>query len=297
MTPRIISARPFLPEKFLLAEGPFWFDQRWTWVDIDGGSIHFSDSCGKERETIELGEPVGSVVPVAPDHFLAALSDRILWLDISSGRRQTFAFRPKESSQNSRLNDGQCDPRGRFVVGSLRLDGVAQSSSLYSLDAGGRLTNVLFPVGLSNGMAWSQDGNTFYYIDSLTREIARFPYDLTTGKLGLRSVVVRVPDSMGLPDGMTIDEAGNLWVAHWGGSAVRCWCPKTGRCLAQIPLPCTQVTSCAFGGKDLDELLITTAQSGLSEVTLAQERMAGGLFISRPGVRGLPTRTFAAEKN
>jgi sugar lactone lactonase YvrE len=102
---------------------------------------------------------------------------------------------------------------------------------------------------------------------------------------------------MGLPDGMTIDEAGNLWVAHWGGSAVRCWCPKTGRCLAQIPLPCTQVTSCAFGGKDLDELLITTAQSGLSEVALAQEPMAGSLFVSRPGVRGLPTKTFAAEKN
>ena len=101
----------------------------------------------------------------------------------------------------------------------------------------------------------------------------------------------------GLPDGMTIDEAGNLWVAHWGGGAVRCWCPKTGRCLAQIPLPCTQVTSCAFGGKDLDELLITTAQSGLSEVALAQEPMAGSLFVSRPGVRGLPTKTFAAEKN
>jgi len=115
------------------------------------------------------------------------------------------------------------------------------------------------------------------------------------GRLGARSVVVRVPEAMGLPDGMEVDREGNRWVGHWGGNAVRCWSPRTGECLAEVHVPCSQVTSCCFGGPDLDRLDLTTARVGLNEEELRQQPLAGSLFVCHPGVAGFPVGRFRPE--
>ena len=152
---------------------------------------------------------------------------------------------------------------------------------------------VLTDITVSNGMAWSPDASTFYFIDSPTRKIRAFDYERATGEISNERVAVEVPKSMGAPDGMTIDENGNLWVALWGGRKVACWDPGSARLEATIDVRADQVSSCAFGGPNLDELYITTAREGLDEDRLRTQPLAGGLFRAKPGPRGLPTRCFA----
>ncbi len=184
----------------------------------------------------------------------------------------------EDEPAGNRFNDGKLDPVGRFLVGTLSKQGTRGSAGLYSLDQANRLTRLLSGIHLSNGLAWSADGRTFYHADSLAYEIAAYDYDLASGEIANRRIVVEVPPEMGLPDGMAIDAAGNLWVAHWDGWAVRCWSPVSGKCLAEIKVPCAQVTSCCFGDKN--QLLITTAQIGLSAESLGQQRQAGSIFLS-----------------
>ena len=163
---------------------------------------------------------------------------------------------------------------------------------MYRLDADHRLTKVLTDVTISNGLGWSPDQRTMYYIDSPTYRIDAFDYDVTSGAVSNRRRLVEIPRAWGLPDGMTVDEEGFLWVAFWGGSAVRRLAPD-GRVDATVRFPVTQVTSCAFGGPDLSELFVTSARSGLTDAALSEQPLAGGLFRVRPGVRGLPSPPFA----
>ena len=151
---------------------------------------------------------------------------------------------------------------------------------------------MLTGLTVSNGLGWSPDRRTMYHIDSTTYRIDAFDYDVTSGAVSNRRPHVEIPRSWGLPDGMTVDEEGFLWVAFWGGSAVRRLAPD-GRVDATVRFPVTQVTSCAFGGPDLSELFVTTARSGLTDAALSGQPLAGGLFRVRPGVRGLPSHPFA----
>lgn len=148
-------------------------------------------------------------------------------------------------------------------------------------------------VTISNGLAWSRDASTLYYIDTPTRAVAAFDYDRARGTVSGRRVAIEVPETMGSPDGMTIDAEGRLWIAQWDGGCVGRWDPTSGRLLERIPVPARRVTSCAFGGPALEDLYITTARTGLDERSLAEEPLAGGLFRVRPGVAGIPAVPFA----
>jgi len=203
---------------------------------------------------------------------------------------------PEQDRPENRFNDGKCDPAGRFWAGTM-LNGAGESDpphgSLYSLDAHHHVQHRLSGVRISNGICWSPDKTTMYFVDSPNRWVDAFDYDDATGAIGNRRVAVTVPREYGMPDGMTIDAEGMLWVAGWGGGQVSRWDPATGKFLETIAVPASQSSACAFGGPNLDELYITSARIGLDAATLAHEPHAGSLFVARPGVKGTEAFEFA----
>src|SRR5260370_16892230 len=147
-------------------------------------------------------------------------------------------------------------------------------------------------VTISNGLAWSRDATTLYYIDTPTRTVVAYDYERSTGGIAGRRVVIQVPEAMGFPDGMAIDVSDNLWIAQWDGGCVGAWDPRRGRLLERIELPARRVTSCAFGGLRLDELYLTTARRGLDSPTLSPEPHSLPLFPLPPRPHPLPAADF-----
>jgi sugar lactone lactonase YvrE len=187
-----------------------------------------------------------------------------------------------------RMNEGACDPDGRFYCGSMAYGKGPGRGTVYRLDSD-RTTSVVFGGStISNGLAWSPDGSLAYYIDSDTRRIDVFDYTTDDGLTGRRTLV-EITEGAGDPDGLTVDSQGHLWVALYAGSAVRRYRPD-GTLDGVIELPVTKVTACTFAGPDLDQLVITTSREGLPE---SSQPEAGSLFRSRPGVTGLPVAEFA----
>lgn len=139
-------------------------------------------------------------------------------------------------------------------------------------------------VTISNGIVWSQDKTRMYYIDTPTQKVMAYDYDNETGKISNPEVAVNIPDGLGYPDGSTMDSEGMLWIAMWGGQAVTRWNPETGKLLERITIPALNVTSCAFGGRNLETLFITTARAGMSEEQISRFPESGGLFKIKPGV-------------
>jgi sugar lactone lactonase YvrE len=187
-----------------------------------------------------------------------------------------------------RMNEGGCDPQGRFYCGSMAYDETPGAGTLYRLDVDGAVSVVLSDLTISNGIIWSLDGTQVYYIDTPTHRIDIFDFDAAQGALVDRRPVVHIDPAAGSPDGMTIDADGGLWVALWGGRAVHRYSPD-GVLDSVIEVPASQVTACAFGGPDLDRLYITTSRRDISAV---DEPQAGALFSLVPGVRGVPVLPY-----
>jgi sugar lactone lactonase YvrE len=185
------------------------------------------------------------------------------------------------------MNEGGCDPQGRFYCGSMAYDETSGAGSLYCLETDGAARRVVDGVTISNGIVWSLDGTQVYYVDTPTQRVDVFDHDPVTGELSGRRPVVHIDPAVGAPDGLTQDAEGGLWVALWGGGAVHRY-TLDGRLDAVVEVGPLQVTACAFGGADLDELYITTSRDKLS----APEPAAGAVFGHRPGVRGVPVRTY-----
>lgn len=263
--------------RYELAEGPAWFERHWWWVDIEAGSLHSCDPSGASLWSQSFGQRLAAVAPIGEERFLLALQQGIAIWHRPSGTL-SFVAHPDAELKDNRCNDGKLDPAGRFVVGTMSMTGKTNTGGLYSLDIPNKLTKRLSDVGCSNGLAWSRDGNTLFYIDSLSYKVRAYDYDSSTGDMANPRTVVHVPSKFGLPDGMDIDSDGNLWVAHWDGWAVRCWSPENGQCLAKISMPCARPTSCCFGGEKPGQLIITTARSGLSADDLSKQPLAGGVF-------------------
>jgi sugar lactone lactonase YvrE len=274
-----------------LGEGPAWdgASGRLLWVDITRGLVHRFDPGSSTDEAIEVGRPVGAAVPAASGTIALAIADGFATLDPVTGRVDPVAT---VAAPETMMNDGKCDPAGRFWAGTKDASGERPIGSLYRMDPDRTAVEVLAGVAISNGLAWSTDGRTMYYIDSPTYGIDAFDVDPTTGDLSNRRRLIDLPRDLGLPDGMTIDEEGLLWVAFWGGAAVR-RIDLVGRVVSEIRFPVSQVTSCAFGGEDLSDLSVTSARIGLSEDALEDEPHAGGLFRLQPRIRGLPAPPFA----
>lgn len=271
-----------------LGEGPVWDHRmgRLAWVDILGGLVHHTDIDTGITRTVEVGAPVGALALFGKHDYLLARRNGFATL---SG---TAVEEPIFQEEGTRLNDGSVDPRGRFVIGSMG-DGEKPVGSLYSRDTDGTVRTLFGSVTISNGIAWSADGATMYYVDSALQSVDVFEYDPATGNPSNRRPWVQIPPAEGTPDGITIDSEGCVWVALWDGGSVRRHSPA-GQIIDEIDLPVDRVTSCAFGGPDLDRLFITTASVGI-EADARGCDLAGGLFVADPGCAGVLSNVVPAS--
>jgi sugar lactone lactonase YvrE len=280
-----------------LGEGPCWdiHRQMLYWVDIIKHLVHIYDPKTSVDRTIDVGQEVGCVAPRRAGGLLCGFRNGIGILDTESAEYRIL-LDPENHLPGNRFNDGKCDPAGRFWAGTMapRVGDAKRKAagSLYCLFPNMTIRTMVSGVITSNGLAWSPDSNQMYYIDTGLPVVSAFDFDRETGDISNRRTVIEIDPSTGKPDGMTIDEEGMLWVAHFGGGRVTRWDPNEGRLLKTIEVPAPRVTSCAFGGYHLDTLFITTARSGMTEDELKTYPKAGGLFRLNPGVRGTPTAEF-----
>jgi sugar lactone lactonase YvrE len=293
----------------MIGEGPVWdvVGRRLLWLDNAVGLVHEATSDGKrswrESKRWNLGRTTGAAVPRSRGGLMVAGGTEIFTLS-EAGDTAPFA-RIDADPQSVKLNDAKCDRQGRLWAGTYAHDFRPGAGALYRIDPDGSVTTVLRDVGLSNGMDWSPDGKTFYYIDSFTSSVDAFDFDAARGTISRRRSVVTVPKGEGGLDGMTIDNEGCLWLAVFGTSEVRRY-TADGELLSRVRTTAPNVTSCAFGGTDAGLLFITTAAIRLPDPILplvgytaekadeaAAAPGAGGLFVCRPGVSGLPETPFA----
>ncbi len=290
----IIEAQLELDAKATLGEGPCWDARRRLlyWVDIEEQRLHIYNPASREDRATNVGQPIGAAVLRKSGGVMLALQQGFYAFDPGTEILEQLRD-PETHLPENRFNDGKCDPAGRFWAGTMAMSEAPDCGSLYCLDTDLTVRKKIDNVSISNGLAWSLDERVMYYVDSPTRNVVAFDYDKASSAIANRRVVIRIPDGMGFPDGMSIDEEGMLWIALWDGAMVGRWNPSNGALLDEIPLPVSRPTSCVFGGENLDELYITSARSRLDQETLAAQPMAGGVFKSRPGVRGGPAWDFA----
>jgi xylono-1,5-lactonase len=288
--PRVISAPA---QRVILGEGPVWDERAGTlyWVDVERGNLHQCKSDGSEPQVICVGERLGCVaLRDRHDGLIAGLEHRIGFLALNPLSIETLAA-PESEKISNRSNDGKCDPFGRFWLGTLEKAGQVASGWLYRIDPDGRVTRAAGPFICTNGPEISVDGKTLYCVDSYGKTIYRYALNKAAGELSDQRVFVRFEDpTWGLPDGLTTDREGCLWVAHWAGSRVSRFGPN-GELLDVIALPVSQVTSCTFGGEELKTLFITSASIGL-QTSEAPESLAGALFAVDLDVGGVAANRF-----
>jgi sugar lactone lactonase YvrE len=281
----------------LLGEGALWNykTQELYWVDIVDKKFYIYDPQNKTNKTYKLPSMIGTVVPVDKKNVLVALSDNIYKLNLGTEELVEFSD-VKLTPFEYRFNDGKCDPNGNLWAGTINLDTPGQCK-LYKINHKGESRIMMDSITNSNGIVWSKDAKTMFYIDSPSKEIKAYDYDVKTSTISNKRVVVRVSDEFGILDGMAIDEHDNLWVGIWEGFAVANFNSKTGELISKIEVPAKNVTSCVFGGENLDILYITTSSLGMTEEEKLLYPDAGSVFKIKPGVKGVKTPHFNLDNS
>ena len=278
------------PEPGLLSEGPRWHEQRQEllWVDILGRRIPratlMRDGHPGRIETVELDRDVGVVAPAAEGGYVAAATLSFLFVDESGTVTELASL--TDAPRGVRFNDGACDERGRFWVGTMAYDKSPGAGALYRLELDGSISTVLTRLTIPNGIGWSPDGAVMYLNDSGAGCLYEFDVDPSTGEPRNRRTLVAFEQPGPAPDGLTIDDRGDIWVAVYGGWAVHRYSPD-GNFLGAIDLPVAQATSCAFGGADRGTLFVTTGREELDTQALARQPDAGRVFsVTGLGLHG-----------
>lgn len=289
-------AEPVGDVRALLGEGPYWVpeDDCLLWADIQRGDLHRTYLPSGETATDNFGA-VSAAFPALGGGILTAGGSRLtLHTPAERGGHwvsRTVAEVP--AREGVRFNDGGVDPAGRVWVGSMHVGETEPLGELYRLEPAGGLTAVVKGVTISNGIGWSPDGSRMYYTDSPMRRVEEFDYSSATGEASRRRVFTDLSAAEGIPDGLTVDADGCVWVAMWGGGVLRRFTPD-GRQDAVLPVPVSRPTSCAFGGPGMTDLYVTTASIGLSAAELRAQPLAGRLLRLHPGPVGLPSTTAYA---
>jgi sugar lactone lactonase YvrE len=283
-------------EPGLLSEGPRWHEERQEllWVDILGCGFHRATVTAAGRpgqlRTMALDGHVGAVAPVAGGGYVLAAAQGFLFVD-EDGSVHELA-QPEAGHLQVRMNDGACDPHGRFWAGTMAYDESPGAGTLYRLELDGSCSTMLTGLTISNGIGWSPDGATMYLSDSGTRVVEAFDFDRPTGTISRRRTLVQIDQPGMAPDGLTIDEQGDIWVALYGGWAVNRYSPE-GSLRDTVHIPVAQATSCAFGGADRSTLFVTTGRERLDDAALGRQPDAGRVFsVIGLGVRGLGCASY-----
>lgn len=267
-------------------EGPVWFSDpgELRFVDMLAGDICTVDHATGNVSRLHIGTVAAAFRPRTSGGMVAAIERGFAYIDPDG---TVHPLGELWSDDGIRMNEGACDPDGRFYCGSMAYGATTGAGTLWRLDTDGTTSVAIENVTISNGLIWTPDGGTAYYIDTPTKRVDAFDYDTDRG-LTNRRPVVTIQAERGGPDGMTLDTEGYLWVAIWGGNAVHRYAPD-GRLDGVVDLPVSRVSACTFGGPNLDELFITTSRQGLVDDS---EPAAGAIFSTKPGVHGLPIRPY-----
>lgn len=275
----------------ILGEGPIWHaeQQALYWVDIDGMKIQRFFPKNQAYQVYEMPKKVSAIAFRKKGGMVVAAADGFYFWDLERQEMALIAD-PEAGKTEGRFNDGKVDRKGRFWAGTMTCHGA--TSSLYRLSANLQVDRMIENVTISNGIGWSPDNRTMYYVDSKRFTVYAYRFNLASGKIWERRIFAQINVKVGTPDGLTVDREGFIWLAIYDGWKILRYHPS-GKVDAEIHLPVSRPSSCAFGGEELDQLFITSASEGFSEEQRAQEPMAGDLFVVQTNTCGLPEPRFA----
>lgn len=268
-----------------LCESPVWnsLDSSLYWDDFHDRRIYKYDIGKKDLSYYSLAHKPGSFAFTDRGNIIVAFEKSIGLFDVET-KSMFREIQPEKDIIGNHFNDGKCDGVGRFWVGSMTENQIDANARLYAVKPGLEYEIKLEDVRTSNGLCWNMDNTVMYYIDSLKYSVSSFLFDMETGSIYDRKEVVSFSSSEGVPDGMTIDKDGNIWIAHWHGAAISQWDPKCGRCIKKYSVPAYNVTSCCFGGENMDVLFITSARSSTDD--LVKYPLSGGIFYLQTDTSG-----------
>jgi sugar lactone lactonase YvrE len=276
----------------ILGEGPVWVaeEQALYWVDILGPVLQRWQPASESHQHWKMPTDIGCFALREQGGAVLGLRTGFAFLDFPSGKVSPLAD-PEATKAYTRFNDGKCDRCGRFWAGTMDEVGPKTRGALYRLDPDGKYHQMISGIGISNGLGWSPDNRIMYYTDSAKHTIWAYDFDLERGEIKNERVFVQTPDAY-VPDGLTVDTDGFIWSAKWDGWKVVRYSPD-GSVDLEVQLPVQRPTSCIFGGVALRQLYITSASTGLNEAELAEQPLAGSIFVLDAPTQGLPETRFA----
>jgi sugar lactone lactonase YvrE/DNA-binding IclR family transcriptional regulator len=285
-----------LPWGAQLGEAPAWHpeEKKLYWVDILHPAVYKFDPGTGINEICEPGKLVSAVMPRTGGGVMIASSEGIESLDFDSGETRLFV-RPEVDLANNRLNDAKVGPSGAIWVGSMRLDASRPSGGLYRIFAHGDIDTMESNITVSNGLGWSPDTHTFYFVDTIPGVIYAYDRDPESGSLSHRRVFAKIPEDEGRPDGLTVDSDGGVWCAIWDGWCIRRYTPD-GQLDRVVNMPVPRPTSVTFGGTDYSTMYVTSARTRLPATTLSEAPLSGGLFAFEPGEKGITPVMFKPDE-
>jgi sugar lactone lactonase YvrE len=290
-----ITAELLIKMNCTLAEGPLWHAKRnsiW-WTDIEANKIFEYNLTTLALKEWDVPKNVSLIRHIKnSSKLLICIEDGIALFNIDTGHIQYLKKLEPELATN-RSNDGACDAKGRLWLGTMDKTCAAKKGNLYCLLSNGNPVIKIEDVTIPNGLTWSKDNHTLYFIDSAQYNVKAYQYNIETAQLHFIKNIIEMNEKMGMPDGMAMDNEGMLWIAQWGGFCVNRWDPSNGKLLQTINIPCPYITSCAFGGNDYNTLFITTAKMGMSKHDLIKYPLSGSIFIAKTSVAGFTIYPFS----
>lgn len=281
-----------------LGEGPLWLSHSNSlcWVDIQRYKVYEYSLNTKQVRNWEIHKYVSLLIETdKKDTLLIGVKGGVALLNMETNKIYEVISLEK-GNENSRTNDGGCDPNGNLWISTLDMDFKEKAGALYMLE-GSTFQKKIPDTTIANGLVWSNDQKNMFFIDSPKGSVQAFLYNKADNSIDFQKDVITIPKNLGAPDGMAIDEEGMLWIAHYGGFSVGRWNPNTGELLEKIEIPAPNITACAFGGEDLKTLFITTARQELTDAELEDFPKSGSLFSVKTSVRGLKKDIVSLVKN
>ncbi len=289
-----LKVNNFIASGCLLGESMIWNNEtaELTFGDNEGRTIFQYGMGLRKLRKLSADERVGAVVPTKNPKVALLVTDQGIYEYFFDFKGRKFLAKIEDNFSNHKLNDGKCDPAGRLWVSSMELNQKEGAAALYQIDRNGTVEKKLDNLTMPDGLTWSLDAKTMYFVEINKGKVKAYDYDVRYGDLSNGRDIIDIPPSLGSPYGMTIDAEGMLWIAMWGGNAVTRWNPNTGKIMDRIEVPAHNVTSCAFGNLNLKTLYITTAKMDMTPEELQKWPLAGNVFSVDLNIQGIPSIPF-----